>query len=42
MIHETAWRAFRPLVVLAGSIAATAFILPPAWALAQWWWRMWL
>ena len=21
MIHETAWRAFRPLVVLAGSIA---------------------
>lgn len=42
MIHEAAWKAFRPLVVLVCSVAVTAFILPPLWAAATWWWRMWL
>ncbi len=42
MIHETAWKAFRPLVVIVGSAAVTAIILPPFMAAATWWWRMWL
>ena len=37
MIHEAAWKAFRPLVVLVCSVAVTAFILPPLWAAATWW-----
>jgi hypothetical protein len=42
VIHEAAWKAFRPLVVLAASAAVTAFALPPAIFAVTWWWRIWL